>query len=84
MRTLTFPPNLSFNNDNQPITIAADKTEAKAVLEVRPGVPPGTYNLVLRGTAQLPFNKNPAAKDKPAIAIEQPSSPLILTVLPKK
>jgi hypothetical protein len=79
-----FPPNLSFNNNNQPITIAADKKEAKAVLEVRPGVPPGTYNVVLRGTAQIPFNKSPVAKDRPPIPIEQPSSPLMLTVLPKK
>src|SRR5262249_32157992 len=76
------PSNLIFNN-NRPIRIATDKAEAKAIIDVQPGVPPGTYNLVLLGTGQVPFTKDPKAKQKPAIAIEQPSTPLTLTVWPR-
>jgi hypothetical protein len=78
-----FPRGLVFNGNN-PITIAADKNEGTAVLDVQRSVPPGTYNVVLRGTAQVPFNKDPKAKEKPNINVIQPTTPIGLTVLPKE
>jgi hypothetical protein len=80
----TFPANLLFNNNNQPITMNPGKDEATAVIEVKPNVPPGTYNLVLQGTAQIPFNKDPAAKQKPNINVVLPATPIMLTVLPQQ
>jgi hypothetical protein len=76
-------PNLAVNN-NQPIAVAADKNEAKAVVTVNNNVPPGTYNIVLRATAQIPFNKDPMAKQKPNVNVVFPSTPVAITVLPKQ
>jgi hypothetical protein len=76
-------PNLLFNN-NQPLTVAADKNEAKAVFDVRTGAALGTYNLVLRAQTQMPYNKDPTAKQKPNVIIVQPSVPIALTVLPQQ
>ena len=53
-------PNLVVNN-NQPITVPADKNEAKVEVNVNAGAAPGTYNLELRGSAAIPFNKDPMA-----------------------
>jgi hypothetical protein len=78
----TFPPNLLFNNNNQPLTIAPGKDNATATLDIKPSVPPGNYNLVLQGTAQIPFNKDPAAKQKANISVVLPATPIMLTVLP--
>jgi hypothetical protein len=78
------PPNLLFNNNNQPITMNPGKDEASAVLEAKPGVPPGSYNIVLQGTAQVPFNKDPAAKQKANINVVLPATPIALTVLPQQ
>jgi hypothetical protein len=77
------PQNLAFNN-NQPITIPAGKDTATAVLDVRGNVLPGTYNVVLQGTAQLPYNKDPMAKQKQPVPLVQPATPLVITVLPKQ
>jgi hypothetical protein len=80
---MEFPPNFVFNN-NQPITIAPDKKDAKAELDVQANVPPGVYNVVLRGTAQIPYNKDPMAKDKPNINLVLPATPFTFTVLPRQ
>jgi hypothetical protein len=76
-------PNLTFNN-NQPITVPADKNEAKVEVTIGPGAGPGTYNMELRGSAQIPFNKDPMAKDKPNVNVLLPSAPAVITVLPKQ
>jgi hypothetical protein len=75
--------NLTFNNNNQPLTVAADKTEASAVFDVRTNVAPGTYNLVLRGQAQMPYQKDAMGK-KANINVVMPSAPISLTVLPQQ
>ena len=47
------PKGLVFGNNNQPVAIAAGKEEAPPVtVEIKSTVPPGSYNLVLRGTAK--------------------------------
>jgi hypothetical protein len=69
-------------NNNQPLTIAAGKNDATAVLDVKRTVPPGTYNVVLRGVAQIAYNKDPKAAQKPNINVVLPATPIALTVLP--
>jgi hypothetical protein len=76
-------PSLTVNN-NQPITVPADKNEAKVEVNINAGVAPGTYNLELRGSAQIPFNKDPMAKQKPNVNVLLPAAPTVITVLPKQ
>lgn len=80
---LQLPSGIVFGTNNQPITIAADKETATATLDVRTSLPPGTYTLALRGTAAFPFNKDPAAKQKPNVNVMLPATPLTITVVPK-
>jgi hypothetical protein len=77
-------PNLVVNN-NQPITLNPGKDDATFPVQANPATLPGTYTLVLRASvAQLPFNKDPAAKQKqPLPQVVQPSTPFTITVLPK-
>lgn len=76
-------PNLVVNN-NQPIAVPADKNEAKVDVTINAGMAPGTYTLELRGSAQIPFNKDPMAKQKPNINVMLPASPTVITILPKQ
>jgi hypothetical protein len=63
-------------------TIAADKTEAKVTVNIRPNTPPGVYTIVLRGQAQFPFAKE-GVKQKQNVTVVLPSAPLTLTVVKK-
>jgi hypothetical protein len=74
------PPGLNMPNVNIP----ANATEAKLVTNVGTNVPPGTYNLVFRSFAQIPFNKDPKAKQKPNVNVVESSAPVQLTILPKQ
>jgi hypothetical protein len=75
------PPGLVFGNNNQPITMNPGKDQETVSLAAAANVAPGTYNLVLRGTAQVPFNKDPKAA-KANINVLQPAEAFALTVLP--
>ena len=77
------PPNLAVNN-NQPVTIAGDKNSANVQLTTGPNVLPGTYSFLLRTTAQVPYSKDPAAKQKPSINVVLPSTVVTVAVLPKQ
>ena len=77
------PPGVTINN-NQPISIAAGKNDATAELDVKTGAVPGTYNLVLHGVAQMPYNKDPQAKQKPNTNVVLPATPISFTVLPSQ
>jgi hypothetical protein len=67
-----------------PVAFAPDKAEGTSVVTVAANTPPGTYTLVLRGTAAgVPYNKDPMAKQKPGVNVVQFSAPVTLTVLPK-
>jgi hypothetical protein len=79
---LDVPPNLNFNN-NQQATIAPDKSDAALPVAINANVPPGTYNLVLRGQAQIPYNKDPKAMQKPNVNVVLPCAAVAVTVLPK-
>lgn len=60
--------------------IAADAAEKACVLEVG-NVQPGEYTLVLLGQAQVPFKKDPTAKDAPNTLVSTPSLPISITVI---
>ncbi len=75
------PINLRVNNF-QPVNVAGT-AEGKLNVTVGPDVPPGTYNIVLRGQTQAPYSKDPMAKQKPNTFIVQPSAPVSITVLPR-
>jgi hypothetical protein len=69
-------------NNNQPVTIAPDKAEAVLPFQTNPNIHPGTYNLVVRATGQIPFNKDAASPQKPPVNVVQPAFPVTLTVVP--
>ena len=71
-------------NNNQPIQLAPGKDEFKAVLDVKPNMGPGTFNLVLKASVQVAYNKDPMAKQKPNINIVQASTPLSISIAPKQ
>jgi hypothetical protein len=77
------PPNFAINN-NQPMTIAADKDAAIVPVNIGPNVPPGTYSFLLRTTAQVPYSKDSAAKQKPSINVVLPSTPVTVSILPRQ
>src|ERR1700682_944877 len=62
----------------------ANGTAGSLVLNISTSVQPGTYSLVFRSFALVPYNKDPLAKARPPINVVQASTPLTLIVLPKK
>jgi hypothetical protein len=54
------------------------------VLNINPSAQPGTYNMVFRSFAPVPFNKDPMAKAKPNVNVVQCSTPVAVTILPKQ
>lgn len=73
-----FPVGMAFGN----LTFAPGKDDLNAVVTVGPNTPPGTYNLVFRGFANVPLNV-PTAKGKQLNTIFT-STPVQVTVLPKQ
>lgn len=73
---LNLPPGFGFAT----LDIPADKTEATAKLTVAGNVPPGDYSVVLRGDAQVPFNRDPKAASRPNVRVADPSTPLWVEV----
>ncbi|HTU22747.1 MAG TPA: PPC domain-containing protein [Gemmataceae bacterium] len=80
--TAELPKGLTLNN-NQPVNIAANATDGKLSINVQNNVQPGTYTLVLYTQTQMPYNKDPMAKQKPNTPVALPSAPVTLTILPK-
>jgi hypothetical protein len=66
--------------------IPAGKGEAVAKITVAAETPPGTYSLILRGDAQVPFSPDPKATEKPNVRVADPAPPLVVVVAapPKK
>lgn len=77
---VNFPGTTLLFNNNTPLTLSADKSEASAGLDIRPGLAPGNYTVVLRATAQVPFSKDPKAKNKTNVSVLSASLPVTLTV----
>ncbi len=85
--TLAAEPMLQ-NVQNSPITATVagqptkDKPEVLVNLDAKTAAVPGTYTIVLRGAAQVPFAKDPMAKTKPNIPAEGFSTPITILVVP--
>jgi hypothetical protein len=70
-------------NNNQPANIAPGKDTVAVPVTVNANLAPGTYNIVFRGQAQIPFNKDVKQKQRQNTPVVLPSTPVALTVLPK-
>jgi hypothetical protein len=66
------------------VTIPAGKNEVVFDLSVPANVAPGNYSIAFRSFAPVPFSKNPKEQKKPPVNVVEPSTPLVLTVLPKE
>jgi hypothetical protein len=73
---LNLPPGFSVAATDLP----ADRNDAAVKVTVAANVPPGTYTVTLRGDAQVPFNRDPAAASKPNVRVADPATPLSVTV----
>lgn len=85
--TLVVEP-MILNQQNTPITATVagqptkDKPEVLVNLDAKTAAVPGTYTIILRGTAQVPFAKDPMAKTKPNVPAEGFSTPITVLVVP--
>jgi hypothetical protein len=75
---LELPPGISFAASE----VAAEKNEATVAFKVAANVPPGEYTLVLRGDAQVPYNRDAKATNRPNVRVADPSTPLTVTITP--
>jgi hypothetical protein len=64
--------------------VPADKTEGTAKLTVAANVPPGSYSIVVRGDAQVPFRHDPKEKMARNVRVADPSTPVVVEVRAKK
>ena len=79
LQALEFPNSIKMGN----VVLAADKNEAKVVLEAQANCQPGEYSIVISGQAQVPFSKDDKTP-KANTLVNQPARPLTLMVLPKE
>ncbi len=66
------------------LSIAADKSEATAIIDVQGNARLGEYVLALQTQAQVPFAKDAKAGSKPNTLVTLPSRPVTIVVLPAK
>lgn len=78
IQSLGFPGNFQMPNGS----ITGDQQETVVTITVQKGTRPGQYTLALLGQSQVPFSKDPEAKDRPNTLVSLPSQPLTITVKP--
>jgi hypothetical protein len=64
--------------------IPAGKDEVAVTVEVQGGTAPGDYTVSVLGQAQVPYNKDPKAAQKPNTLVSLPSRPMTVTVIAAK
>jgi hypothetical protein len=74
------PGNLRLGNAE----IATGKDETTLTVDVQAGSQPGDYTVTVLGQAQVPYNKDPSATQKPNVLVSLPARPVTLVVTPKK
>ncbi|HQR06113.1 MAG TPA: hypothetical protein PLN21_04780 [Gemmatales bacterium] len=83
LNAVHLPAGVTFNNNNQPLTIPADKNEIEVKLLIQGNSAVEQFPLVLRGVAQVPFAKDPKAKQKPNTQMAETASVTNVTVYRK-
>jgi len=73
---LAFPGGFNFGS----IDIPAGLAEAALTIDVQHGARPGEYTLSVLGQAQVPYNKDPQAAQKPNTLVSMPSLPVTINV----
>jgi len=73
---LGFPGNFNFGS----FDIAAGQAEATLAIDVQANTRPGEYTLAVLGQAQVPYNKDPNAAQKPNTLVSTPSQPVTVNV----
>jgi hypothetical protein len=73
---LNLPPGFTVATTEVP----TDRTEATVQVTVAAGVPPGTYSIVLRGDAQVPFRRDQGGNPT-NVRVADPAPPLTLVVV---
>lgn len=76
VQPLAFPGNFQLSNTE----FAGDQTELTLPITVQNGTRPNEYTLAVLGQAQTPFNKDPAADQRPNTLVSLPSLPLTIVV----
>jgi hypothetical protein len=76
VQPLAFPGGFQLAN----LEFAGGQTELTVPISVQNGMRPGEYTLAVLGQGQVPFNKAPAATDRPNTLVSLPSGPLTLSV----
>jgi hypothetical protein len=74
---LNLPPGFNIPATDLP----ADKNDVMVKISVAANVPPGTYSVVLRGDAQVPFSRDPKG-GKANVRVADPATPVTVTVAP--
>ena len=64
------------------LPVAAGANEATVTITIQNGTAPGEYTLALLAQAQVPFNKDAAAKERPNTLVSLPSRPITVVVQP--
>lgn len=77
---LAFPGNFQMPE----VEIPAGQTEAALAILVQGGTRLGDNTLVVQGQAQVPFDKDPQATDRPLTLVSMPSRPVTITVVGPK
>jgi hypothetical protein len=65
-----------------PLTIPKTATSATFYFTAPRSVEPGEYTMVFQGTGPYPFTKDPKAKQKPTVNLNEPSNPVSFVVRP--
>jgi hypothetical protein len=65
------------------VTLNPGKDDGPMPVVINPAATPGTYTVVLRAQAQIPYNKDPKGQKQP-INVVLPATPVTFTVLPKQ
>ncbi|MBA4191742.1 MAG: hypothetical protein C0467_27495 [Planctomycetaceae bacterium] len=86
--TLTAEP-IAPNAQNSPVTVQVgtqptkEKPEGVLNFDVKPAAQPGVYAITVKGVAQVPFTRDPMAKQKGGnVPVEEFTEPILVTVLP--
>jgi hypothetical protein len=64
------------------LPVAAGANEATVTITIQNGTASKEYTLALLAQAQVPFNKDPAAKERPNTLVSLPSRPITIAVQP--